>query len=265
MSTPAQNDDTVASYSASARCNAPCKRPDFVAPGSHLQGLRVPNSYIDANNPKGEIDDRYFRGSGTSEATAITSGAVALVLQKYPKMTPDRVKAYFAAHAVSLTGFNALAQGAGEINLAAMLTATPPSKYTQKFLAGSGTGTLEGARGQDHLTRDGVVLSGEQDIFGQPFNSRAIAKLEAAGSSWSGGTWNGSSWSGSSWSGSSWSGSSWSGSSWSGSSWSGNTWTGSSWSGSSWSGNTWTGSSWSGSSWSGNSWSGDSWMGASWG
>ena len=250
MSTPTQNDDTVASYSASARCNAPCKRPDFVAPGSHLQGLRVPNSYIDATNPQGQIDDRYFRGSGTSEATAITSGAVALVLQKYPKMTPDQVKAYFAAHAVSLTGFNALAQGAGEINLAAMLTASPPSKYIQKFHAGSGTGTLEAARGQDHLTRDGVVLSGEQDIFGQAFNAGAIAKLEASGSSWSGGTWNGSSWSGSSWSGSSWSGSSW---------------TGSSWSGSSWSGNSWTGSSWSGSSWSGSSWSGDSWMGASWG
>ena len=129
------------------------------------------------------------------------------MLQKYPKMTPDQVKAYFRANAVSLTGSNALAQGAGEIDLAAMLTATPPSKYIQKFHAGSGTGTLEAARGQDHLTRDGVVLSGEQDIFGKAFNSGAIAKLEASGSSWSGGIWNGSSWSGSGWSGSSWSGS----------------------------------------------------------
>ena len=110
-----------------------------------------------------------------------------------------------------------------------MLTATPPSKYTQKFHAGSGTGTLEAARGQDHLTRDGVILSGEQDIFGDPFDAGAMAKLEAAGSSWSGGIWNGSSWSGSSWSGSSWSGSSWSGSSWSGSSWSGSSWSGNTW------------------------------------
>ena len=95
----------------SARCDAPCKRPDFVAPGSHLQGLRVPNSLHRRDHPEGLLDDRYFRGSGTSEATAITSGAVALMLQKYPKMTPDQVKAYFAANAVSLTGFNALAQG----------------------------------------------------------------------------------------------------------------------------------------------------------
>lgn len=265
MGTAALADDTVGAYSASARCNAPCKRPDFVAPGSHLQGLRVPNSYIDVNNPKGVIDDRYFRGSGTSEATAIASGAVALVLQRYPKMSPDQVKAYFKANAFGLSGPSPLSQGAGEIDLQAMLAAGPPSKYTQKFHLGSGTGSLEISRGQDHLTRDGVVLTGEQDIFGMPFDSAKTAKLESAGSSWSGGDWNGSTWSGSSWSGSSWSGSSWSGSSWSGSSWSSSTWTGNSWSGSSWSSGNWNGSSWSGSSWSGNSWSGDAWMGSTWG
>ena len=47
------------------------------------------------------------------------------------------------------------------------------------------------------------MLQGEQDIFGQPFNSAAMAALEAAGSSWSGGMWNGSRLDGSSW----WSGS----------------------------------------------------------
>jgi serine protease AprX len=265
MGTPALTDDTVGAFSASARCNSPCKRPDFVAPGSHLQGLRVPNSYIDATHPEGLIDDRYFRGSGTSEATAIASGAVALILQKYPRMSPDQVKAFFASRAVSLSGFSPLVQGAGEMNLLAMLTVAPPSKYTQKFFSSTGTGTLEGARGQDHVARDGIVLSGEQDIFGKPFNSAAMAKLEAGGNSWSGGVWNGSSWSGNSWSGSIWLGNSWSGNSWSGNSWSGNSWSGNSWSGNSWSGNSWSGNSWSGNSWSGNNWSSDSWMGASWG
>jgi serine protease AprX len=264
MGTPTLADDAVGAYSASARCNAPCKRPDFVAPGSHLQGLRVPNSYIDATNPTGSLDNRYFRGSGTSESAAIASGAVALVLQKYPKMTPDQVKAFFSANAFSLTGPSPLAQGSGELNLTKMLVASPPSKYTQKFHLGTGTGSLEAARGQDHLTRDGVVLTGEQDIFGQPFNAAAMAKLEASGSSWSGGKWNGSSWSGNSWSGSSWSSSIWTGNSWSGSSWSASSWSANSWSGNSWSGSSWSGNSWSGSSWSGNSWSSDAWMGASW-
>ncbi len=224
MATPALTDDTVGAYSASARCNAPCKRPDFVASGSHLQGLRVPNSYIDATSPKVVLDNRYFRGSGTSESAAITSGAVALVLQKYPNMSPDQVKAFFKNNAFGLAGPNPLSQGAGEINLAAMLTAGPPSKYRQKFHPATGTGSLEIARGQDHLTRDGVVLSGEQDIFGKSFNSTAMAKLEGSANSWSGGTWNGNSWSGNSWSGSSWSGSTWSGNSWSSDSWMGASW-----------------------------------------
>jgi serine protease AprX len=264
LGTPDLDDDTVADFSASSRCN-PCKRPDFVTPGSHIQGLRVTNSYIDQENRQGAIDDRYFRGSGTSEAAAIASGAVALVLQKYPKMPPDQVKQFFQDNAVQLSGPSALSQGAGELNLLPMLLAKPTSKYTQRFHAATGTGSLEAARGQDHITRDGVVLSGEQDIFGNPFDALTMAKLEASGSSWSGGEWNGSTWSGSTWSGSTWSGSTWSGNSWSGSSWSGSTWSGNTWSGSSWSGSSWSGSSWSGSTWSGNSWSSDSWMGATWG
>src|SRR5262245_2840553 len=182
METLTPADDDVGAYSASARCN-PCKRPDFVAPASHLQGLLVPNSFIDAANPQAAFGDRYFRGTGTSQAAAIASGAVALVLQKYPKMTPDQVKAFFKANAIELKGPSPLSQGSGELNLNAMLAVSPPSKYTQKFHLGTGTGSLEVARGQDHLTRDGVVLTGEQDIFGQPFNAVTMAKLEASASS----------------------------------------------------------------------------------
>ena len=254
MGTPATFDDDVASFSASSSCG-PCKNPDFVAPGSHLQGLRVINSWLDVNHPEGRLDDRYFRGSGTSEAAAITSGAAALVLQAYPAMTPDQVKRFFQAYADKLGGSGPQAQGAGEIRLGRMLNglARWPNSG-QRFPAATGTGLLELSRGEDHLTQDGVTLTGEQDIFGHPVDTAALATGEASASTWSGGVWNGDIWSGSSWSGSSWSGSSWSGSSWSGSSWSGSSWSGSSWSGSSWSG-----SSWSGSSWSGDTWAGDLW------
>jgi serine protease AprX len=255
MGTAKTSDDRVASYSASSAGCGSCKNPDFVAPGSHLQGLRVPNSFVDANHPTGQLSDRYFRGSGTSQAAAIVSGAVALVLEKYPTMDPDLVKRFFGSNAVKLASFDSQAQGAGEIRLGAMLTKTPQWSYTgQNFAHATGTGSLERSRGAAHLTRDGVTLTGEKDIFGRDFDSAAMADAQASGSSWSGGEWNGSSWSGSSWSGSSWSASSWSGSSWSGSSWSGSSWSGSSWSGSSWSGSSWSGSSWSGQTWATAGW-----------
>jgi serine protease AprX len=258
MGTPKTKDDRVPSFSASASTSR-SKKPDFVAPGAHLQGLRVPNSWIDVNHPEGVLDGTYFRGSGTSQSAAITSGAVALVLQKYPDLTPDEVKQFFQDNAFKLRGSGQADQGQGEISLGQMLTQTP-AVASQSDTSSTGTGSIEQARGSDHISQNGVVLSGEQDIFGKPIDTTALAAAEANASSWSGGIWNGSSWSGSSWSGSSWSGSSWSGSSWSGSSWSGSSWSGSSWSGSSWSGSSWSGSSWSGSSWSGSSWSDAAWM-----
>ena len=235
-------DDSIPSFSASAATFF-AKNPDFVAPGAHLQGLRVPNSSIDVNHPEGMLDATYFRGSGTSESAAITSGAVALVLQKYPNLTPDEVKAFFADNASPLAGAPASQEGSGEIDLAAMLT-QEPTWAVQRFPNSTGGGSIEQARGTDHISVNGVVLSGERDIFGRRVSTTALASAESSASSWTGGVWDGSSWTGSSWTGSSWSASSWTGSSW----------TGSSWSASSWSGSSWTGSSWTASSWSDASW-----------
>jgi serine protease AprX len=260
--------DRVAPFSATAAsCSTDCRAPDLIAPGAHMQGLRVPGSYVDQNNPGSALSDRYSRGSGTSEATAFVSGAAADLLQRYPQLTPDQVKAMLTSSCYHLTASNWKRQGCGELDMLGLLSLPVPSVSAaqQASVPSTGTGSLEASRGTDHISQNGVVLQGEQDIFGMPFNSPSMAALEAAGRSWSDGVWNGSTWSGHSWSGSNWSGVSWSGNSWSGNSWSGSSWSGTSWSGNSWSGSSWSGSSWSGSSWSGNSWSSGAWLGASWG
>ena len=249
-------DDKVPSFSPWPKRGA-TRSVDMIAPGTHIVSLRVPDSYVDDNHPEGLVGSRYFRGSGTSESAAMVSGAAALILQKHPDASPDQVKQFLINAAGSISG-KAQAIGGGELQLGTALVA-PVLDPTQTWPSATGTGSLDLSRGTDLVSRDGVTLTGEQDIFGHPFDSDAMAALEADGNSWSGGTWNGNSWSGSSWSGNSWSGTSWSGNSWSGNSWSGSSWSGNSWSGSSWSGN-----SWSGNSWSGNSWSGDSWSTAAW-
>ena len=217
MGTLKTGDDTVPSFSSTGNA---ARRPDLVAPGAHITSLRDPGSYIDQTySSTGAVTDTLFRGSGTSQSTAVVSGAAALVIQQHPGITPGQLKQVLTSSATSLKGMLREQQGAGEVNLAKALGvkvggAAPTAAWS------TGTGSLEGARGSTHLVADGVTLSGEMDIFGMPFDSTAMAQAEAAGSSWSDGTWNGSKWSGSSWSGSSWSGSSWSGSSWSGSKWS---------------------------------------------
>ncbi|MFN2642999.1 MAG: S8 family serine peptidase [Actinomycetota bacterium] len=248
--TPDTSDDVIPSWSS--RGNGQ-RNPSLVAPGQSIVSLRDVGSSIDANHPEGRVNTRFFKGSGTSQAAAVVSGAAALLLQQRPSLTPDQVKKLLTSTANAVPGVDAGAQGAGLINVRAASAAATPA-FTQTHTPATGLGSLESARGSTHLSRDGVELNGEQDIFGAAWDANAWSSAAAAGSSWSGGTWNGNVWAGSDWSGSSWSSSSWSSSSWSSSSWSSSSWSSSSWSSSSWSSSSWSSSSWSSSSWSSSSW-----------
>jgi serine protease AprX len=257
------SDDTVPSFSQRSR--GP-RQPDVLAPGTYVPGLLSPGSLLAQQNPQAVIDNRYLRGSGTSQAAAVVSGAVADLLSARPNLSPDQVKQILTDTAANIQTQRQWWTGAGLIQLPAALRDQTPSYWraNQDYPRSLGFGSLELARGDNHISMDGVELDGNQDIFGNRWPSIRMALDEENENAWNGGTFNGSTWSGSSWTGSSWSGSTWSGSSWTGSTWSGSSWSGSTWSGSSWSGSSWSGSSWSGSSWSGSSWSGDSWMGATW-
>ncbi|MEP7081974.1 MAG: S8 family serine peptidase [Chloroflexota bacterium] len=239
------------------------RNPDLVAPGRSLQGLRVPGSYIDQTFPAGRISDRFFRGSGTSQAAAIVSGAAALVIQQRPAITPDQLKALLTSTADALPAADVRGQGAGMLNLGDAFRA-PTTLSVQAFARSTGTGSLELARGGNHLVLDGVVLEGEQDIFGAAFDSATMAAQTLAGTSWTGGTWNGSVWAGPGWAGNEWSTIEWESATWSGNEWSGNEWSANEWSGSEWSASEWSASEWSASEWSASEWSASEWSSEGW-
>jgi serine protease AprX len=232
MGTLETTDDRVASFSTYALGQ---RRPDVVAPGVGLVGLRAPGSFLDEAYPQAVRAERFFRGSGTSQAAAVTSGAVALLLQEQPSLTPDQVKHVLMTSATSLRGTSNNAQGAGMLDLAKARTAAVPPR-TPPLATLDGTGLLDDARGTSIVSADGIDLRGEQDIFGQPWDGRRWAPLSSSGTSWSDGWWNGSKWSGSSWTTGEWAGSKWSGTEWVGSKWSGSKWSGSKWSSVSWTG-----------------------------
>jgi serine protease AprX len=231
MGTLSTADDTVAAFSSEGTA---ARTPDLVAPGTHIASLRDPGSTIDTlHGATATVGTRFFRGSGTSQAAAVTSGAAALVLSQRPTATPDEVKALLTGGATPLSGPSTLLQGAGALQLQSVLTSPTPT-VQQTWPASTGTGSLELARGSYHVVHDGTTLSGETDVFGRTVDTAALAAAEATGSAWSGSGWSGSGWSGSGWSGSGWSGSGWSGSGWSGSGWSGSGWSGSGWSAGTW-------------------------------
>jgi serine protease AprX len=250
------------------------RNPDLVAPGDAVLSLGVAGSNLADTYPgatcTGSDDLLRLRGSGTSQAAAVVSGAVAMLLEQRPELTPDQVKYLLTSTATNLRNDGGdprppEQQGHGMVNLAAALEApTPGDEAVQAHETAVGGGSLEAARGGQHVGAEGDQLTGELTAFGEVWDSADHALAQSNGTAWTDQTWSGSTWSGGTWSGSTWSGSTWSGSTWSGSTWSGSTWSGSTWSGSTWSGSTWSGSTWSGSTWSGSTWSGSTWSGSTW-
>jgi hypothetical protein len=237
-------DDAIPSFQS--RGNS-VRHPDIVAPGKSIVSLRDPGSYVDDANPGARVGlSRFFRGSGSSQAAAIVSGAVATLLQQRPSLTPDEVKALLTQTATWLPNADPVAQGAGLINMHAAREAKLSSfaGAVQTWPRSTGLGSLQLARGSVVTNDTGDILQGEHTIFGDPWDPTTWAAASWAGTSWSGGTWDGEALSGDCWCSSSWSGRTWSGRTWSGSSWSGRTWSGRTWSGRTWSGSGWSAGSW---------------------
>jgi serine protease AprX len=97
-------DDTTTSFSSKGPTLLDhVIKPDLLAPGNRLVSLLASGSTLDKGYPANEVNPRlygsysssayYFRMSGTSMAAPITSGAVALMLERIPSLTPDQVKA----------------------------------------------------------------------------------------------------------------------------------------------------------------------------
>ncbi len=90
------NDDTLAWFSSWGTPTASTQKPDLVAPGRKIVSIRVPGSTLDTLLPDHVViarnGSKYFRLTGTSMSTGIVTGAVALLLERYPNLTPDQVK-----------------------------------------------------------------------------------------------------------------------------------------------------------------------------
>jgi serine protease AprX len=252
-------DDVVAAFSSKTAGNG--RRPDIYAPGTSIVSLRNPGSFVDANYPSARVGEKFFKGSGTSQAAAVVSAAAALYLQKNRTSPPDSTKCTILNETVKLKDptltkgaldiFDAISNGWGCVVTGGR---------------SNGSGSIQAARGSGVVTVNGSALTGERDIFG-PFDVKKWAAASTAGTSWSGGNWMGRAWTGTGYTSTAngqadWTGRAWSGRAWSGRAWSDLTWSAALWTGRAWSSTTVKGITWAGTGWSSASWlSGDKrWM-----
>jgi serine protease AprX len=133
--TVARFDDAIADFSS----RGPTwfdgyAKPNVVAPGDQLAADTSLASYLYKLLPSGRVKAKngapFLSLSGTSMATAVTSGVVALVLDAHNKsgyhrqrpLTANLVKAMLEFSAIPVGGADYLTQGAGEINAAGAIT-----------------------------------------------------------------------------------------------------------------------------------------------
>lgn len=225
---------------------------DLAAPGRSIVSLRNPGSSSDEVNTGGRTGDTLVRASGTSQAAAVTSGAVALLLSARPELTPDQVKRVLMKSARPAEEDSDLV-GAGYLRVDRAVKEDVGSAG-QTWQSSDGSGSMDGARGSVRVALDGLVLEGDLDIFGRSWT----------GAKWSEDSWSGAKWSTGTWTGAKWSGAKWSSDFWSGTSWTGAKWSSDFWSGAKWSGAKWSADDWSGAKWSGAKWSAGGWFGAGW-
>lgn len=120
-------DDVVASFSAYGIVENGVQKPDLVAPGTNLIARLVnQNMGLPAAHPENKIEGgKYFRMSGTSVAAPVVSGAVAILLQDEPNLTPDQVKFRLKTTAnKGWNGYSANKAGAGYLDIVAAVNGT---------------------------------------------------------------------------------------------------------------------------------------------
>jgi serine protease AprX len=179
------DDDVVAAFSAFGQTQDGISKPELVAPGKNIVALLPDHSKLTLgkNHPENRVNNQYFRMSGTSMSAPIVSGAVALILQEEPNLTPDQVKYRLMTTAnKAWPGYNADSAGAG---------------YLDVYAAVKGTST--------ESTNTGIAVSSLLTTGSAPVNSSV---------SWNSVSWNSVSWNSVSWNSVSWNSVSWNSVSW---------------------------------------------------
>jgi serine protease AprX len=232
--TKSTGDDALASWSSRGYTQDGFQKPDVVAPGAHLVSTMAAGAEYTRLCPSCVTGGRYFKVGGTSMAAGVASGEAALLLQAYPTMTPNEVKAQLIKRTrgvikptndnVTVNGQNEKVPEEGTVNNG---QAAADKAVGSGLTKASSTPTMNTL-----LDPTTGLIDYTRASWSRASWSTAVDGLRA---SWSRASWSRASWSRASWSATPESCSEFERASWSRASWSRASWSRASWSRASWS------------------------------
>ena len=117
-----RGDDYIPDFSSRGPTPSAHIKPDIVAPGGHITGITRPGSTLTQEYPDYLLGTGEFVMTGSSQASALVSGIVALLLQLEPDLSPDDVKCKLTSSAEpaingdGLLAYSPFQQGNGYVN-----------------------------------------------------------------------------------------------------------------------------------------------------
>ena len=166
--TARRSDDVLATYSSKGPTLVDgLLKPDIAAPGNKIVSAEALGASLVASYPAlhatGSGADAYATLSGTSMATGVVSGAVALVLEANKGLTPALVKMTLQSSATFMPEVGLVGAGAGSLNAAAAIGVALNGPVQQTTAIGGemvqSTGVMIAVAAPLELTRTSVKQS----------------------------------------------------------------------------------------------------------
>lgn len=158
-----RDDDYIPDFSSRGPTPSGHVKPDLVAPGANLIGLTRPGSRLSIEQPEFVLENGEMAMTGSSQASALVSGVVALLLQSAPESSPDEVKCMLltsaepAVNADGLLSYSPFEQGHGYVSATRAIT------LGRNFCTDAGN-SVEGLGLEAHPTRGPAIV----DAAGNP-------------------------------------------------------------------------------------------------
>ena len=171
-----RDDDYVPDFSSRGPTPNAHIKPDIVAPVGHMTGITRPGSTLTKEYPEYLLRTGEFVMTGTSQASALVSGMVSLLLQLEPDLSPNDVKckllssAELAINKDGLLAYSPFQQGNGYASVTRAIT------LGQRGCGNEGLDIQKDMAGIDHFQGPGIILDdgstslpGLQDMYrGEP-------------------------------------------------------------------------------------------------